>query len=156
MVGDTLGTPNHPDLAGGYPSYCPPTHHTGLGWGTSPPSKPGWGVPRVPPTHHPDLGWRTPSPSRSGMGHPPTIRPDMGYPPLSDLGWGTPHQTWLGYPPSPTTIQTWTGYPPPTTVNRQTPVKTVSSRRTTYAGGDFWFIEMMHTFYPSSFSCCSN
>ena len=91
------------------------------------------GVPRVPP-HHPDLARVPPTPgmgylppSRPVRGTPPHPRPGMGYPtPSSRPGWGTP-------PPT----QTWDGVPPPpTNVNRQTPVKTVPSRRTTYAGGN--------------------
>ena len=67
----------------------------------------------------------------SGWGVPPIIQTwSGGYPP--DLGWGTPpSQTWDGVPPP--TIQTWTGYPP-RNVNRQTLVKTIPSRHTTYAG----------------------
>ena len=53
----------------------------------------------------------------------PHLRSEGGTPP-PDLGWGTPH-----------TVQIWTGYSPPPDVNRQTPVKTVPSRHTTYAGG---------------------
>ena len=110
--------------------YPPPQE-----WDTSLPSRPGQGTPcprnGVPP-HHPDLA-----------GVPPST-PGMGYPPPSRPVWGTPPpQTWdgvplhprpgKGYPP---TIQTWPGYPPaPTNVNRQIPVKTVASCRTTYAGG---------------------
>ena len=59
-------------------------------------------------------------------------------PPRPDLGWGIPPpgQTWDGVPPPPG--QTWDGvlFPPPRNVNRQTPVKTVPSRHTTYAGGN--------------------
>ena len=67
------------------------------------------------------------------MGYPPTLTWDGesppiwtwdGVPPYLDRGWGTPHLPRPGM-----------GYPPPRNVNRQTPVKTVLSRHTTYAGG---------------------
>ena len=78
-LGGTPGTPHHPDLAGGYPGYPPP-------------STPGQGYP-----HHPDLAWVPPTiqtspgypPSRPGWGTP-TIQTRLGYPPPSGPGWGTP------------------------------------------------------------------
>ena len=79
------------------------------------------GNPRYPP--HPDLARVPPQPE---MGYPPTsdlrwgTPPDLaGVPPT--LGWGTPldlglgtPQTWPGYPPRPGwgTPQTWDGVPP--------------------------------------------
>ena len=77
----------------------------------------------------------TPSVTRGGVppwqGYP-LARSDGGYlrwgtprpggvPPPAGPGWGTPHWTWLGYPPQsdlagvpPTPPhQTWLGYPPP-------------------------------------------
>ena len=124
MVGGTLGTPHHPDLAGwGTPGTPPPSD---LGLGIPPPSRPGWGVPWVPP-HHPDLAgggtpgtphhqtWDWVSPHHPDLavggtlstphhqtwdGVPPTIRPEMGYP-LPTI------QTWDGVP----LLQTWDGVP---------------------------------------------
>ena len=107
----------------------------------TPPSRPSRGVPWVPP----------PS-SRPGQGTPyhpdlagvPPIQTWLEYPPTPDQGWGTPLQTWTGYYPTPD-LRWGTpphhpdldGVPPPRNVNRQTPVKTVPSRNTTYAGGNY-------------------
>ena len=124
---------------------------------------PDWGVPHprsrcrwvVP---HPRSRWRYPIP---GRGKPSLV----GYPPHLDLA-GVPHPiwTWPGYPhldlarvppsgPGQGTthldlarvppIGTWLGYPPsgpgwgtPLWTDRQTRVKTLPFRRTTYAGGN--------------------
>ena len=151
---DVGGTTHHPDLAGGYPPSSRP------GCSTPPPSRPGWGT----PPHHPDLARRVvpwvPLSSRSGQGTPPGwgTPPDLGWHtpqtwdgvppshyqdldgllPPSPQRWGTPPRPEMGYPPPPT-IQIWTRYPPPPprNVKRQTPVKTVPSRHTTYAGDNY-------------------
>ena len=75
----------------------------------------------VPP--YPDLRWGTPPDLRWGPPHSPHPRHGMGYPPI--------FQTWLGCPPP----KTWDGVPPLWT-DTQTRVKTLPSRRTTYAGGN--------------------
>ena len=63
------------------------------------------------------------------LGTPPGPGPE---PPYLDLDLGPPlPRPGLGTLPT----QTWT-WDPPLNVNRQTPVKTVPSRRTTYAGGN--------------------
>ena len=88
---------------------------------------------------------------RLGTPPPPDLR--QGLPPLNlDLGppseTGTPPHLDLGPPGSEARTPpgsetwdppTWTWEPPPLNVNRQTPVKTVSSRRTTYAGGNYGY-----------------
>ena len=76
----------------------------------------GYPVPGLGGKTIPNRGGGDPIP-RSGRYHryPPSSRPEMGYPPRPHLGWGTP---------------------PPRNVNRQTPVKTVPFRHTTYAGGN--------------------
>ena len=126
------GTPSH----GGYPVPCPwVPHPMSRGWGY-PISCPGGfpGVPPGPEMEYPptrpgmgystplDHGWGTPWPDLGWV--TPRARPGMGYPPHPDLGWGTP--------PLPSRPGWGT---PPRNVNRQTPVKTVPSRHTTYAGG---------------------
>ena len=70
-------------------------------------------------------------------GTPPDLRP-TGYPP-PDLRLGTPHLDLdLGPPlPGPGTPPTWTWtWDPPLWTDTQTGVKTLPSRRTTYAGGN--------------------
>ena len=52
-------------------------------------------------------------------------------------GWATPHQAEWGYPP----LADWMGVPLP--VIKHTPVKTVPSRGTTYAGGNNIFASVM-------------
>ena len=91
--------------------------------------------------------WLVHTPTWLGVFHP-HVRdwdtPQKG--PGRTSHWGTPKEgTWgqsLGYPPrkdmGPVEVL-WDGdgvTPPPPGVNRQTPVKTVPSRRTTYAGGN--------------------
>ena len=76
----------------------------------------GWG-----PGYHPPQSDLTGVPLSDLPGIPPL-------PPQLDLARGTPHQTWAGYPPSPSDLarlsspsdlagvrphQTWLGYPPP-------------------------------------------
>ena len=117
------------------PRYPPPPD-----LGTPPPPP---GVPRLwyPPGGYPDLG--TPPPGGGGVPGPryppppPPGVPEPWYPPLG----GVPGPR---YPPPPGCLMAfWEmlqsimgyGYPPPP-VDRQTPVKTVPSRRTTYAGGN--------------------
>ena len=52
------------------------------------------------------------------------------------MDWGPPHiQGWTGTPLPRPRLKAGSG--PPLNVNRQTPVKTVPSRRTTYAGGNY-------------------
>ena len=65
------------------------------------------------------------------MGSPPDIGypPEMGYP----WTWGTPPDLRWSTPPYPD-LRWGT---PPRNVNRQTPVKTVPSCHTTYAGGNY-------------------
>ena len=70
-----------------------------------------------------------PPPPKPETGTPPP-QPETGTPP--NLRLGTPPKPETGTPPEPET-----GYPP-LNVNRQTPVKTVPSRRTTYAGGKYY------------------
>ena len=100
---------------------------------------------------HPMSGGGLPVPCLGGMGgnliSDPGGVPHLrsGGVPRPDLGWGIPPgQTWDAVPPWG---QTWDGVPspyhpdldgvpPPRNVNRQTPVKTVPSRHTTYAGGN--------------------
>ena len=145
-------------MGGGVPRV--PPHHPDLARGYTPPSRPDQG--EYPP-HHQDLARGYPGypPTiQTWLGYPPpqewgthpNIQTWMGYLPSKE--WGTPTiQTCLGYPPPP---QTWDGVPPnpdmgwdappihpdlqwgtpPTNVNRQTPVKTVPSRGTMYAGGN--------------------
>ena len=62
----TLGTPHHPDLAGGFTPGTPPT--TQMAGGYPPPSRPGWGTP-----HHPDLTGVPPPPSRLDWSTPPPV-----------------------------------------------------------------------------------
>ena len=112
-----MGYPHHPDLAG-YP----------------PPSRPGWGPPPPPPSRP---GWGTSPPPRTLDGVPPS-RPGWGTPHHLDLDGVTPphHPDLDAVPPPPHHTDLDAVPPPPSTnVNRQTPVKTVPSRRTTYAGG---------------------
>ena len=100
-------------VRGGTPSHVPggtPSHV----WGGTPSQVQGW-------YPFPGLGGY-PIP---GLGCTPLARPGMGYPPGPDLGWGTP----LPSRPGRGT--------PPRNVNRQTPVKTVPSRHTAYAGGNY-------------------
>ena len=86
------------------------------------------------------------------MGYPLSkvgVPPGDGVPPIQ--GWGTPpsktgsglppSKAGLGTPPHPRLSQDPPTHPrlvrvPPRNVNRQTPVKTVPSRHTTYAGGN--------------------
>ena len=139
-------------MFGGYPIPCPGGYPiTCLGgtpshvWRGVPRPMSGGGTPRpemgypsgqtwdgVPP--QPDLGWGTPSQTWDGV--PPLARPGMGYPPQPDLGWGTPPaRPGMGYPLYHPDLD-GEPPPPPRNVNRQTPVKTVTSRHTTYAGGN--------------------
>ena len=136
--GGTPGAPHHPDLAWGVP-WVPPNHPDLAG--VPPPRD------RVPPTiqtwlgylHHPDLTRVPPS------HHPDLVRvpphPRNGVPPPSRPGWGTPHHPDLDVVPPDLEWST-----PPTNVNRQTPVKTVSSSRTTYAGGKNLLQQMTYYF----------
>ena len=150
------GTPPHPDLAGGgYPSWVPPPAGYPLSW-------PGWGVPYLgtPPTGYPLAGY---SP---GIIPPQQGTPPAGYPPPPAGPGRVPPQVsahgilgnvakhygiWvppLGVCPMAfwVMLQSIMGYghPPPPPVNRQmggqTRVKTLPSRRTTYAGGMKCFI----------------
>ena len=102
----------HPVMVGGYPG----TPHPDLARGRGTPTSHGWGVPHpvmmgvphpvmvggtwVPltiqtwPGGYPIQSSRYPPPSKPSRGSTlgtPTIRPGIGYPPPSDLGWGTPH-----------------------------------------------------------------
>ena len=82
-----------------------------------------WGTPCPRLGYPPIQGWIG-TPSNPRLGYPP----EMGYPPIQ--GWGTPPvQGWIGTPP-PRLDRV-----PPRNVNRQTPVKTVPSCHTAYAGG---------------------
>ena len=103
---------------GGYPSQVwmvggIPSQRVGEGYLGYPLARSGWwGVPGYPPPSR--SGWSTipwyavvPPLSRLGWGTP---HPGMGYTP-PDLGWGTPTiTTWPGYPPHP---RPGMGYPPP-------------------------------------------
>ena len=84
--GGTLGTPHHPDLAGGVHGV-PPTIQT---WLYPPPSRPGLGT----PPHHQDLaGDGVPSPTiQTWLGYPHPPQTWDGVPLTPDLGWGTPHK----------------------------------------------------------------
>ena len=86
-----------------------------------------------------------PSPSKAGWAYPKIW--DLGSPPVQD--WiSLPENLRPGNPPPPPPPPTpskvgsaypkiWDlGPPPPQNVNRQTPMKTVTSRRATYAGGN--------------------
>ena len=111
---------------------------------------------------YPILGWGgVPHPWPAGTPGSGTI---LGYPPRKGPGtshWGTPpprkdmgpvEVLWDGYDVPPgkdmgPVEALWDGYgvTPPPPMDRQTPVKTVPSRRTTYAGGKnklFQLIEM--------------
>ena len=137
----------------------PPPPPGGGGGGTRTLVPPG-GVPGpwYPPGGYPDLGTppggvpgpRYPPPPGGypGLGTPPGGYPDLGTPPGGYPDLSTPPGGGPGTPPG------GSGYPPrlphgilgnvtkhygiwvPPPVDRQTPVKTVSSRRTTYAGGN--------------------
>ena len=116
------GYPPCPDLAGGYPTWVPPLP---LG--------------RVPPRQ--GTPWQ---------GTPQQGTPQQGTPP----GRVPPSWTWQGTPPRPGRVPPlgvcpmafWEmlqsimgyGYPPPVDrqMEGQTRVKTLPSRRTTYAGGN--------------------
>ena len=87
--------------------------------------------------YHPTLGY-PPSDPHLGLGYPSRKGPGTSH-------WGTtPERTWkycgVGYPPPPNrtwdhgSIMRWMWCTSSPCVNRQTPVKTVPSRRTTYAG----------------------
>ena len=112
----------HPDLGWGTP--CPD-----LGWGT-PLSRPGMGYPQIQTwdvvTPHLDMGW----------GIFPWSRPEMGHPPGQE-GWDTPSPiSWMGYALSrPGTPISWMGYPPPKVEQTHTR-ENITSRRTTYVGGN--------------------
>ena len=83
---------------------------------------------------HPDLDLG-PLPTRTWTWDSPLLGPGLGTPPYSDLDLGPPLlRPGLGTPPYPDLDL---GPPPPRNVNRQTPVKTVPSRHTTYAGGNY-------------------
>ena len=125
-----------PSLPAGYPSQVQTGGYPIPPGGTPPQVPPIWpgggysiptgGIPhlRLPPCHL-DLA-----------GVLPAIWTWLGYPPPSGPGQGTPIWMWLGYrypPPAPPNW-TWPGYPPLWT-DRQTRVKTLPSRRTTYAIG---------------------
>ena len=102
-----------------------------------------------PPPHI--QGWMSlPENLRPGTPPPPSLsKAASAYPKIWDLGPPLPSKAgsaylkiWdLGPPP----VQGWISLsknlrprtPPPVNVNRQTPVKTVPSRRTTYAGGNY-------------------
>ena len=142
---------------GGYPvRYTPPPGGSGYppggggggGGGTGGGTRSGTGGVRVPPWGYPvryPRGVRVPPrgvpgqvPPLGGSGYPPGGT-QSGTPPGGTRS-GTPGGVRVppreGYPvryPSPRE-----GYPdpPPPPVDRQTPVKTVPSRRTTYAGGN--------------------
>ena len=83
----------------------------------------------IPPC--PDLVWGTPGPAGGTLGGcplagvPPIVTWPGGYPGQAPPGWGSPPSNW-----------TWPGYPPPFRgVDRQTPVKIVPYRHTTYSVG---------------------
>ena len=118
--GTRSGTP-----PGGYPVRYPPggtrsgTPRGGTRSGTPPGGVPG----QVPPgggypVRYPPWGG-----TRSGT--PPGGGTQSGTPPGCPMAFWEMLQSIMGY-----------GYPPP--VDRQTPVKTVPSRRTTYAGGKYY------------------
>ena len=89
-----------------------------------PPSWPGQGEGYLPwGTPHPDLA-RGDTYLEWGRGYLPWV------PPCSELAGGG-RGTYLGVPPTPP--------PPPSGVDRQAPVKTVPSHRTTWAGGNQWY-----------------
>ena len=81
--------------------------------GTPPPSKAGWAYLKI---------W--------DLGPPPLSKAGSAYPKIWDLGPPSPIQGWISL-----SENLRPGTPPPVNVNRETPVKTVPSRRTTYAGG---------------------
>ena len=111
--GGTLGQAPHLDLDGGYPGGYPR-------WGGTqgrPPPRPGWG----------GTPGRAPRLDLDGGGYlgPPRLDLDGGGTPgRAPPCQGTPPHQLDGVPP------------PPADVNRQTPVKTVPFRRTTYAVGN--------------------
>ena len=122
-----LGTP-----PGGYPVRYPPG---GSGYDPRGVRVPPGGVPgQVPPrggtrSGTPPGGYPVRYPPWGGLGTPPG---GSGYPPG---GVRVPPQGGPGTPPG----EGGRGYPDPPSppVDRQTPVKTVPSRRTTYAGGKY-------------------
>ena len=95
--------------------------------------------PGYPPGGVPDLG--TPPGGEPRSGYPPRGVPDPGTPPGGGPGPGYPRGE--GVPDR-------TPLPP---VDRQTPVKTVPSRRTTYTGGknNVAVLTSVEFFYNSSF-----
>ena len=107
-----------------------------------------WGrYPRIPPIQTwdgyplcPDLEWDTPLPHS-----------DLGWStphPHPDLGWGTPRSRRMGYPSlsagwGPPPVQTWDGvHPPPPKVGQTHTCENISSRRTTYAGGNYQAVKV--------------
>ena len=105
-------------IGGGYPEYPPQT------WDGVPPQTWDGVTPGPEMGYPPTLTWDGVPPTLTWDGVPPLPGPEMGYPPT---------QTWDGVPPLPRPEM---GYPP-RNVNRQTPVKTVPSRHTMYAGGNY-------------------
>ena len=77
---------------------------------------------QVPPPPPENLRPGTPPPENLRPGYPPPRKSETRSPPWN-LRPGTPLP------------KIWDQVPPPRNVNRQTPVKTVPSRHTTYAGG---------------------
>ena len=138
------GTPSHvlggtlSHVQGGYPIPCL-RGTLPMGWVPCPMSG-GYPVPYLGGTPSQVQGYPISgpggTPARPGMGYPPGQTWD-GVPPPGqiwdaapplwpDLGWGTPLPSRPGR-----------GIPlPPRNVNRQTPVKTVPSHHTTYAGSN--------------------
>ena len=115
--GTYLGVPPpHPDLAGGIPTLdggnylaYPLPPHADLARGYLP-----WTWGGVPTLEYP---------------LPPPV---LTWPGDTYLGWGG---TYLGVSTLDRGVPILAGVHPPPGVDRQTPVKTVPSRRTTYAGG---------------------
>ena len=132
-------------------SFCCPTRVRYPPWGGVPglryPPRGGTRTSVPPPGGYPDFGTprggvpglryplprggtRTSVPPRGGTWTPPGGVPGLRYPPGGVPGLRYPPRG--GYPDFGTPRG---GYPDPPPVDRQTPVKTVPSRRTTYAGG---------------------
>ena len=114
--------PPHPDLAGGVPDQGTPPARV--------PPQPGYPPGRVPP--HPDLG------GVPDQGTPPArVPPQQGTPPVVPMAFWEMLQSIMGHGYPPTCGQTdwWMdGW-----MDGQTRVKTLPSRRTTYAGGKKWW-----------------
>ena len=106
-------------------------------WGTNPPRH------GVPPQRW-GTSWTWGTPQRWGT--PQTWDTPPGH--------GVPPPTWDGVPPLPRPEM---GYPPQN-VNRQTPVKTVPSRHTTYADGNKKVLlreRKRHTAHRVASTCCA-